>query len=169
MKFLEKNQTITNNHSKKILFAVFFFASLSYGQQALITAGGNATSSLGNVSYSLGQVAYTTNGNGNYSVSEGVQQPFEISTLTVEESISTNIKLTVYPNPALDYLTLDIDTLETEGLLYTLFDINGKLLRQETISNLLTIINFTSLPSSAYFIKVVANGKNIKTFKIIKN
>ena len=95
MKFLEKKQTITNNHSKKILFAVFFFSSLSYGQQALITAGGNATSSSGNVSYSLGQVAYTTNGNGNYSVSEGVQQPFEISTLrsalfTVEGRLNAN-------------------------------------------------------------------------------
>ncbi len=154
---------------KRILLLAFLFSSLGYGQQAVIPAGGNATSSSGNVSYTVGQIAYTTNGNANYSVADGVQQPFEISILSVDEHIQSNIQLSVYPNPALDYLTLDIDTLETEGLQYSLIDINGKLISQETITNQLTTINFTSLPSSTYFIKVTTNGKNVKTFKIIKN
>lgn len=154
---------------KRILILVSFFSSLSYGQQAVITAGGNATGSSGNSSFTVGQIAYTTNGNANYSVADGVQQPFEISTLSVDEHIHSNIQLTVYPNPTLGYLTLDIATLETEGLLYSLIDLNGKLLSEEKITNQLTTINFTSLPNSTYFIKVATQGKNVKTFKIIKN
>ena len=160
-----KNQTI----NKGILILVFFFSSFSYAQQAVIPAGGIATGSSGNSSFTIGQVAYTTNGNANYSVADGVQQPFEISILTVDEPILSKIQLTVYPNPTLGYLTLNIDTLETESLQFSLFDINGKLLNEEKISNQLTTLNFTSLPNSTYFVKVAANGKNIKTFKIIKN
>ena len=152
-----------------MLIIVIFFSSLSYGQQALIPAGGNATGSSGNSSFTVGQIAYTTNSNANYSVAEGVQQPFEISILSVDEYIQSNIQLTVYPNPTLDYLTLNIDTLETEGLEYSLIDINGKLLSEEKITNQLTTINFTSMPSSTYFIKVAVKDKNVKTFKIIKN
>ena len=154
---------------KRILFLTFFFSAFSYGQEALIPAGGNATGSSGNVSFTVGQIAYTTNDNANYSVSDGVQQPFEISTLTVDEQIPSNILLTVYPNPTLGYLTLDIDTLEIEGLQFSLMDINGKLLIEDKITDQLTTINFSSLPNSTYLIKVTANGKNIKTFKIIKN
>lgn len=170
MKIFFKNQTATGtSYSKRILFVVLFISVLSFGQQALVSAGGNASGGSGNVSYSVGQVVYTTNGNANYSVSEGVQQPFEISTLTIDEYAAADIKLTAYPNPTSGYLTLDIDSLETDGLQYTVFDINGKLLSEVTISNRQTTINFTSLPSSTYFIKVGAKGKNIKTFKIIKN
>lgn len=154
---------------KRILILLCFFSALSYGQQAVIPGGGNAAGSLGNSSFTIGQIAYASNGNANYSVAEGVQQPYEISTLAVDEHIQSNIQLTAYPNPTLDYLTLDIDTLEIEALQYSLIDINGKLLSEEKITNQFTTINFTSLPGSTYFIKVTTEGKNIKTFKIIKN
>ena len=92
MKINFKNQTY---FLKKILIIAIFFSSLSYGQQAVVPAGGNATGSSGNVSFTVGQVAYNTNDNANYSVAEGVQQPFEISTLTVDEHLPSNIQLTV--------------------------------------------------------------------------
>ena len=153
---------------KKSVFVLFLFCSISYSQQAVIPAGGNANGSSGNVSYTIGQVAYTTNSNTNYSVAQGVQQPFEISILSVDEQFPTTIQLKAYPNPTNDYLTLDIDKLDIEGLHYTLIDINGKIILEEDIIQQQTILNFTSIPSSTYFIKVTAKGKNVKTFKIIK-
>ena len=79
-----KNQTISFvSFPKRITILSFlFFASLSSAQQAVTPAGGNATGSSGNSSFTIGQVAYTTNGNANYSVADGVQQPFEISILS---------------------------------------------------------------------------------------
>lgn len=154
--------------SKKIRCILFLYCSISYSQQAVIPAGGNASGSSGNVSFTVGQVAYTTNSSSNYSVTQGVQQPFEISILSVDEQFSTTIQLKAYPNPTSDYLTLDIDKLDIEGLQYALIDINGKIIFEETILQQQTIINFTSIPSSTYFIKVTAKNKNVKTFKIIK-
>lgn len=53
----------------------------AYAQQASTASGGNASGSGGSASYSVGQTAYTVS-NGNGSVSQGVQQPFEISIVT---------------------------------------------------------------------------------------
>ena len=145
--------------SKKIRCILFLYCSISYSQQAVIPAGGNASGSSGNVSFTVGQVAYTTNSSSNYSVTQGVQQPFEISILSVDEQFSTTIQLKAYPNPTSDYLTLDIDKLDIEGLQYALIDINGKIIFEETILQQQTIINFTSIPSSTYFIKVLLKIK----------
>ena len=55
---------------------------LLYGQQAVLSAGGDATGS-GTSSYSVGQVVYTYKASGS-SVSEGVQQAWEVTNLPVE-------------------------------------------------------------------------------------
>jgi hypothetical protein len=154
--------------SKSALLILSLVSYCGYGQEAVVAAGSNASSGTGNVSYSVGQIVYTTNDNPNFSVAQGIQQPFEISTLSIDEHIPAKIQLSAYPNPTVDYLTLDVDSLDTESLQYVLIDISGKLIREEKITTQLTSINFTAIPSTTYLIKVTANGKNIKTFKIIK-
>ncbi len=164
-----KNKSILMElFSKKIPCILFLYCSISYSQQAVIPAGGNATGSSGNVSFTVGQVNYTSNSSSNYSVSQGVQQPFEISILSVDKQFPTTIQLKAYPNPTSDFITLDIDNLDIEGLQYTLIDINGKIIIEEALMQQQTIINFTSIPSSTYFIKVTVKDKNVKTFKIVK-
>ena len=140
---------------------------VSYGQQAVVPSGGNAATSSGSVSYSIGQIDYTTNSSSAYSVAAGVQQPFEISVLTVDETILDH-QLSVFPNPTVDALILDIAKLEIDNLSYVVFDTNGKLLSQQKITAQHTTIDFAQLPNSIYFIKVESQGKNLKTFKIIK-
>ena len=50
-------------------------SSLLLGQQAVVTAGADATGTGGTVSYSVGQVVYQTHTVTNGSVAEGMQQP----------------------------------------------------------------------------------------------
>ena len=79
-------------------------------QQSINAAGGNATGSGGMVSYSVGQVAYKTHTGTSGSVSEGVQQPYEISVVTaIEKTKGINLSVTAYPNPTTDFLQLKIE------------------------------------------------------------
>ena len=139
-------------------------------QTSVNATGGNASGSGGSASYSVGQLAYTTNTGTNGSVSEGVQQPFEISVVTgIEEAKGINLSVTAYPNPTTDYLTLSIADFDASKLSYQLYDMNGKLLQNEKITGNQTSIVMSNLVPATYFVKVIQGNKEFKTFKIIKN
>jgi hypothetical protein len=138
-------------------------------QTAITTSGGNATGTGGAVSYTVGQVVFTTNSSINGSVAQGVQQPFEISTVTAIEDINgISLECQAYPNPVTDVLILKFDS-NVEDYAYQLFDIKGKLLNCQPVTNSISNIPMKNLSNGTYFLKVNRNSQNIKTFKIIKN
>ena len=140
-------------------------------QESVNATGGDASGSGGSVSYSVGQVVYTTNTGTNGSVSEGVQQPFEISVVTgIEEAKDIFLNVSAYPNPTTDYLELKVENLQLSELSYKLYDISGKVYQNKEIGNSITKIEMQNLPQGIYFIKVIdTKNKEFKTFKIIKN
>ena len=139
-------------------------------QESVNATGGNASGSGGTVAYSVGQVVYTTNTGANGSVAQGVQQPFEISVvLAIEEAQGINLSVSAYPNPTTDYLTLEVNEFELSNLNFQLYDISGKLLQNEKITGNQTSIVMSNLVPATYFVKVIQDNKEVKTFKIIKN
>jgi len=160
---------------KKIIPALFLFCIFSSGMliQAQTTvpgSGGNATGSGGSVSYTVGQVVYTIAEGSNGSAVQGVQQPFEISVVTgIEEAKDISLEIVVYPNPATDFVKLQIKNYEVENLRFQLYDINGSLLQDNKVEGNETSIVMSNYMSATYFLKVTDNNKVIKTFKIIKN
>lgn len=157
---------------KRTSIHCFFFilllipVSLLKAQSAVLATGGNATGGNGSVSYSVGQVAYLTKGSN--QILEGVQQAFEISTLATTETSSAEKDILLYPNPFKDYLYLDFTTNSYKDSEYQLFDAQGKLIKKDKIIQSKSEFNFSSLPSAMYIIRINQEGKNIKTFKIIK-
>jgi len=141
----------------------------SIAQQATVSSGGNATGIGGSVSYSVGQVAYTTQTGSTGSITQGVQQAFEIYTLGVNDFPEIKLSMSVYPNPTISTITLKVEDLSLNDLNIELFDIHGKKIQTEKIQNTNTIIELENLPSSIYILKVESGNKTIKTFKIIKN
>lgn len=140
-----------------------------HAQETVPASGGNALGSGGTVTYSVGQVTYTTNdGGANGSVAQGVQQPYEISVVPVQES-TKGINLSAYPNPTTDYLMLKVDINSSEKLTYQLFDISGKLLENKKIKGNEISIFMCDLVPATYFLKVFQENKEVKSFKIIKN
>lgn len=135
--------------------------------EAIPASGGNAAGSGGTMSYSVGQVVYTTNTGTNGSVSEGIQKAYEISVITAVEE-AKDISLSAYPNPTADYVTLEVNDLQRSSLRFQLYDMNGKLLQSEKITNLQTTIFMGDLATATYFVKVTRNNKEVNTFKIIK-
>lgn len=154
--------------NKKILIGACLIVAQINAQESVLTSGGNASSGSGNVSYSVGQIFYTTiNGTTAY-LSQGVEQPFEIQTVLGADNFNISLELSVYPNPTTDFIYLIVKESSYESLQYQLFDLNGRLIENNKVSNSSTIIQMYKYPSAVYLLKVIDNNKEVKTFKIIK-
>jgi hypothetical protein len=139
-----------------------------YAQETVPATGGEVLGSGGTVIYSVGQVVYTTNYGTNGSVIQGVQQPYEISTILGIEIANIKLEFSIYPNPTANYLTLKVGGIEYSSLAYQLLDIQGKLLEKSKLTSNSTTINMERLEGSTYFLNITDKQKTIKTFKIIK-
>lgn len=162
---------MTKNKLKPIamLLLALLWLGFAQAQQSINTLGGNATGTGGTVSFSIGQVAYTTITGSNGSAAQGVQQPYEIITVGINEN-EPKISLSVFPNPIADNLILQVNDFELSTLNFQLFDMQGKQLSMGQIMTNQTQINTASLSSATYLIHVVnQENKKVQSFKIIKN
>ncbi len=153
-----------------VIILVFGLSSLQ-AQEAIPATGGEATGSEGSATYTVGQVFYTTNtgANGN-SITQGVQQPFEISVVTgIPEAKGISLNISAYPNPTTNYLTLKVNNYNTANLQYMILDIKGNLLQQVKSTGSETRINIQDYPAANYFVKALDKNRQIKVFKIVKN
>ena len=160
---------------KKILLGIVaLLTGLSMqAQQSVTASGGEASGSGGTVSYSVGQLAYSTNSGTNGIISEGVQQPYEISEVTgIHDIEGINLIISAFPNPTTDFLQLKVDAFTSLGIgdmQYRLYDLQGKLLQSKAITADIMEISMTGLIPATYFVKVLHNNTIAKTFKVIKS
>ena len=157
-------------HKKLKTCIAFLLLSLGglQAQEAVLTSGGEATGNGGTVSYSIGQVTYTAVGT-NGSVTQGVQQVYEITTVLGMEFTNITLEVSIYPNPTTDYLNLKVENEKGESLSYQLFDMNGRLVDTQKLIGNATTINMEAFQTSTYLLKVTNDQTTIKTFRIIKN
>jgi hypothetical protein len=156
---------------------VFFWIGLLWGcnvsmaaaQQALATAGGNATGSGGTVSYTIGQTFFTEVTGTTGSVEQGVQHAYEIYPVSTNHPLDPVCAVSVFPNPTVDVLHLDIEASDFTTMRYQLLDAAGKLLESRTIVAPRTTIMMERFSSDVYFMEVFLDNNHSKSFKIIKN
>lgn len=151
-----------------LLIAAFAAPDLA-AQQAVTSSGGEASGSGGSASYSTGQVSYTTITGTGGTATQGVQQPYEIFVLGNDDFKSISLNITAFPNPTISTLTLRIEFTSMPDLRYQLFDLNGRLLRDESVKDMETLISMETLEDAVYILKVYSGRFELKTFKIIKN
>ncbi|MFT5778578.1 MAG: hypothetical protein ACI837_001534 [Crocinitomicaceae bacterium] len=159
---------------KTLTIGLFLLSVCSFGiyaQESQVAGGGEATSisGTGSLSYSIGQVFYTSEITPSGSVSLGVQQAYEIyPILGLEYQDQMTLNCAVYPNPTIDFLTLDVNDYPAKGLSYELFDLTGKVITREKLKGQQTVIEMRDLPNAIYFLKVTDNNNVLGAFKIIK-
>ena len=156
---------------KEKLVVLFLFGTCIFvqAQDAIPTSGGNASGIGGSASYTIGQVSFTYQSSSNGFVSQGVQQSYEITTaLGTEETTGITLEFTVYPNPTTSNVVLKIKNYSIENLAYSVFDINGRSIITKEITGAETFISMENLAGATYFIKIIKNTKELKSFKIIK-
>jgi len=154
-------------NKNNFMYLTFLLGAFSVNaQEALTVSGTNANSSSGTVSYTIGQPFYVSSQGPDGSLSEGVQQPYEISGVLGIDEKDIDLKIKAYPNPTIDVLQLYIGN--HQDMSFILYDLNGRLLQKGIVHSQTTQIDMQGLPQATYFLLVKNKEKEVKSFKIIK-
>ncbi len=141
-------------------------------QSAIVPVGGDAQNNTGSVSYTVGQIAVATvsSDGGSVSVSEGVQQPYEIMTVGVNNYPQITLNAKIYPNPTDNMAQLELNGFEIPngGLQAYLYDANGKLLQTILVTEDITVFHIGYYATGNYLLEVKSEGRSLKTFKVIR-
>jgi hypothetical protein len=91
-----------------------------------------------------------------------------IKRLQSEQLMESEISLKVYPNPASDFINVEITRVDTGRLILELFNDSGVKVLDHTIANQSSLqVNIDHIPSGAYFLKVLSAQKD-KLFRVEK-
>jgi len=155
-----------------LIVSLLCFTGVTFAQSAIVPVGGDAQSNSGSVSYTVGQIAVQTsvNGNGSVSVTEGVQQPYEIQTVGVDNYPQISLNAVVYPNPTDNIAQLQLNGFEipSDGLRAILYDGNGKQLQTLTITDDLTSFQIGRYATGTYYLELRDGKRVLKTFKVVR-
>jgi len=151
-----------------VLLVVVFSLMESYAQQGILSTGGDATGDAGSFSYSVGQVSFTTLTGTTGSITEGVQQPYEILLDGIYNEPGISLKCMIYPNPATTSLILKIEGQEIKKMDYKVCNLNGMVLEESGIKDNETTILLDEFVSGTYLLIVSENNRTVAFHKIIK-
>ena len=150
-----------------ILFSLFFTLSL-IAQEAVPAAGGDASGIGGSSSYTVGQVVYTTIFSETGSVAQGVQHAYNVEVTTGISETGILLQVTAFPNPTTDVLHLTIENWDIGNFRYQLYNVQGKLMTKNKITNNQTQISMHHFAAATYLLSVSDGRDEVKTFRIIK-
>ncbi len=158
---------------KIYLLCSLFFLGLCIGviqaQEAIPATGGTAKGTGGSVTYTIGQIADRVLTGTNGSVIQGVQQPYEISTVTaIEETEDITLMYSVYPNPTKGTIRLVIKSLDNGDFSFQLYNLTGAVIQEKRIIDEETEISMENYFSALYFLRVIRDNREVKVFKIVK-
>ena len=160
---------------QQILFAFLLtgITIIGYSQSTIVPVGGDAQGNSGTVSYTVGQIAVESaaNSNGSITIVEGVQQPYEIQTVGVDDYPHIALNAVVYPNPTDNLAQLQLNGFEipADGLRAILYDGNGKQLQSVTITDDLTALQIGQYATGTYYLELRDGKRVLKTFKIVRS
>lgn len=164
---------------KKLYTVILLLFTLTAWSQDIpmqvVAAGGGyfeSTAAGMSISWTMGEVAYTTLKTSTYILTQGFQQGNLFST-SVEKPTSAVNGITIYPNPAKDYVKIRIDVQNVSGkALFELYDITGR----KVISEQMVIeqsepvdLDLSELRSGIYLLKIVMEQEKFnRIVKLVK-
>lgn len=158
---------------KHILYIALLMSGLdSFSQNGFVSAGADGSNENGSVSFSVGQVVYQSRetADGSYSLTQGVQQPYTISSMPLPDGLQelAGIQLTAYPNPATDVLNLSIEGIDCKGMTFAISDVKARMQMKGDITSEYTQIDVAQLLAGVYFVEVKKNNQIVRAFKVVK-
>lgn len=148
----------------------FLLCSIAARGQATIPAtGGTARGTEGSVTYTVGQIANSVTTGTNGFIIQGVQQPYEISTVTaIEDTEYITLGYSVYPNPTGGAIKLVISSFNDQNFRFQLYSLNGTILREAKVLDKVTEIPMDIYKSAVYFLRVIRDDREVKVIRIVK-
>lgn len=121
------------------------------------------------VGFSIGVSGYVGTG---ITSSSYTNEFWEYSNPSSTKELATNstLNISVYPEPANNYLTLSLNNIEYKQAYYSIYNSLGQSVKQtDIIQSSYTQINTTNLPNGLYYIRIVIDGNyTTKKFTIIR-
>ena len=154
---------------KRIYIILFMLLiGFSLDAQEVVSSGGKTQSASGyELSWTVGEAVTTTVSGGANTLTQGFQQS-NLTITAIGELLNSDLVLKVYPNPAQDFVVIQINKLENQLTLY-LYDLSGNLLESKPISATETRLNLNKYASGTYLLKLTRDShQTLQTFKIIK-
>lgn len=157
-----------------ILIVICFLGVYTSGQSissyVIASAGESAEADGISISWTLGELAIETFETSDIILTQGFQQGyFEVT--SIGEPLSNNFALKVFPNPATEYVMVELQSDEIKDGIIQMYDMNGRLVYNEkfNVTQGPNRIELSDLNSSQYILKVSnSSGEVLQTFKLIK-
>lgn len=90
------------------------------------------------------------------------------NSLTVKGKVTT-LQIRTFPNPFQSDIILEMTQAPDKGTVFILYDMGGRLIKQQVISNMKTNIQLGNLPSATYIYQVIDGKKKlISSGKLVK-
>jgi len=153
------------NYILVIIFCLLV-TSVSFAQEVVSSAGETQQASGYELSWTLGEPIILTLSAGSNILTQGFHQSKLVVTAINEPGLLVS-ELKVYPNPTSDYVMIHFNS-ELQDKQYSLFDMNGKMIRINPISDTDTRIDVSTLTSGTYLLYITTKSDRIQSFKIVK-
>lgn len=135
--------------------------------QVIGSAGGDTGNNAGSFSWTLGETIINTLESTSFHVTQGFQQGNLQASTGIDKSEEFGVEIKVYPNPAKDYLTVETQNL-SKTLEFTLYDVNGRLLKNGVVKASRFDINLMDYPAGSYILQILQEASLVKSFNIVK-
>lgn len=148
-------------------FIHFIVFSQSLNPEVIGSTGDSFKTANSEVCFTIGEIAIETFQTGSNYLSQGFHQT-EISTESIEDNVP-NIQFSLFPNPSVQQLNLSLFNSNENYNLF-IYDMNGKLILQETINGKSNkVIDVSTYSTGVYLLHIVDKyHQTIKVFKIQK-
>ena len=155
-----------------LLLLMIIAVGTASAQSTFATLGGEATSGSASLSYTAGQVATQTDKlrvtnaeRLSANLTEGVQQAYSIEELKIDGATPIAGDIKIYPNPTKGDITVKVTY---NGVLtYTLYDVNGKSMKQGELHEGETDIDMSDYATGSYILRVKGEASE-NGYKITK-
>lgn len=156
----------------RIVFIILSVLSIQFldAQTSTNATGTTVTGANGSSSYSVGQVVCTTNSSAAYTITQGVQQPYEIFEVSSIDELNNDLIVNVFPNPTYEGITIKFIEPIKEILEYYITDNLGKLITSGIINEEITQISIDKKSVSNLRLEIInkETRKHLKSYNLIK-
>jgi hypothetical protein len=158
---------------KKTIFILSVFTilgSVSLNAQLLqVTdvSGGTGKAGSTAIAWSIGELAISSLESGNVMLTQGYLQPVLVAT-AIDEKDGLPFTLTVYPNPAREWIEVRLYEADWKDFTFQLQDVSGRLLCKVIPQGNTTRIPMTQYGAGLYLLKALQSDKESVVLEIVK-
>jgi len=159
---------------KRYIFILIslLFALSGYGQikqEVIASAGGYNVNGGLSLSWTLGEtiIPTFTSKDGSLILTHGFQQKLIVT--AVEENLDVLVKIKIFPNPAIEVVSIQFDEPVDGEIVLSVLDSQGRLVKRDMIESSIVEkqINMQDLPAGIYYIRMT-KGKLVNVYKVVK-